>query len=753
MKIRKLARAKNCAVFRDYTWPTGLTPLEDRVLIYGWNGSGKTTFASILREAETGRHIFADGDWELTTDSAPIRSSSVAAAGSLPIRVFDSDFVTDSVFTTDDRELAPVLYVGKGTRAKQERLEQCGRELADAGAQLRSVSEAKRKAEAALEQFFQDQAKSIKEALRSSGPNRFNNYNKTDYRQRVQELAALETLPSRLTETERARLRSTKDTQAMQTLACPESRIAVSADFVRDISGLLAEVPATAPLERLAGDPAVGRWAEVGLQLHEERGSRACLFCTATLAPDILADLRRHFDRAFRDLVERIDAALERTRSIRERAQSVQPPAAAELSPGLRKQYEDELALFGRRRVEFVAGVRLIESALLAKRDSPFAAVHMDSPVPETLHLDLAQLNAIIGSHNDEQGDLAGQVTSARQALADDLILQQWRKIGHLQAQVESAEAEMAKATMARDDLKAEESSLKEEVIEHVTPATELTAELAAFLGREDLTFSTSGTGYTVSRNGAAAKGLSEGERSAIALLYFLKTLSDRSFDRSAGVVVIDDPISSLDSNALFCALGYIQSKTEDVGQLIFLTHNFGFFRELRKWLVPVRGTPARPYSLYFMRCVGPCGARHVVLEPLDDLLRNYDSEYQYLFKLVWEATQSTDPASLERMFHYPNVARRLLETFLAFRMPGLGHVGLRGRLAQTEKLSAEKRERIVRFLDFQSHGDGVDIPEEDLSSLAEAPDVLCDVLNFMKLEDDRHFARMVTLVTNAGNG
>ena len=37
MKIRRLARAKNCAVFRDYTWPTALPELEARVLIYGWN--------------------------------------------------------------------------------------------------------------------------------------------------------------------------------------------------------------------------------------------------------------------------------------------------------------------------------------------------------------------------------------------------------------------------------------------------------------------------------------------------------------------------------------------------------------------------------------------------------------------------------------------------------------------------------------------------------------------------------------------
>jgi wobble nucleotide-excising tRNase len=744
MKIRKLARAKNCAVFRDYTWPTALPELEERVLIYGWNGAGKTSFASILREAETGHRSFQGGEWELATDSAPIRSSAVPA--SLPIRVFDSEFVADSVFTTDERELAPVLYVGRGTRAKQERLEDCGRELVVAEERVLSLSEARLKAERTLDEFFADQAKLIKEALRSNGPNPFNNYNKADYRRRVEQIAELGSPPSLLADSERARLRSTKDLQAMPTQRRLENGIACSADSLHDIASLLAGVPATAALERLASDPAVGRWAEAGLQLHEERASQACLFCTATLSPGILADLRRHFDRAFRDMVDRISEALEETSSIRGRAESVQPPSAAELSPGLRRQYEEELAVFARRRAEFVVGVRLIESALLAKRDSPFAALQIDPSVPEALYLDLGQLNAIITSHNEEQGDLAGQVAGARQALADDLILQQWRKVGHLQAQIEGTDADLVKATLARDQLRAEESSLKEEVIEHETAAAELTAELAAFLGRDDLTFSASGTGYTISRNGAPAKGLSEGERSAIALLYFLKTLSDRAFDRSTGVVVIDDPISSLDSNALFCALGYIQAKTEDIGQLIFLTHNFAFFRELRKWLMPIRGKPPWPSSAYCIRCVGPRASRHSTLEVLDELLRKYDSEYQYLFKLVYEASLADGRGSLEQLFHYPNVARRLLEAFFAFRMPDVSESGLRGRLKQTS-LDDATRERMLRFLDFQSHKDGVDIPEEDLSSLAEASTILKEVLDLMQDQDKKHFDRMCRLV------
>ncbi|WP_419652950.1 AAA family ATPase, partial [Thiolapillus sp.] len=67
-----------------------------------------------------------------------------------------------------------------------------------------------------------------------------------------------------------------------------------------------------------------------------------------------------------------------------------------------------------------------------------------------------------------------------------------------------------------------------------------------------------------------------------MAFLYFLKTLEDKDFDVSKGVVLIDDPVSSLDANALFSAFGYMKVHTKDCHQLFILTHNFSFFRQVK---------------------------------------------------------------------------------------------------------------------------------------------------------------------------
>ena len=750
MKIRKLAKATGCGVFAEYTWSTSLQPFADRVVIYGWNGAGKTTLTSILRELETKRSLFPEHDWEIVSDTATIRRSSLApTAPTPPIRVFNSDFVAESVFAPD--ELAPVLYVGKGTREKQKRLEEC-RALLEANRERDSeLASAVEDSVRQLDHFRADQARLVKESLRSSGPNPYNNYDKAAYRARAEALRAMSSLPGQLGKAERDALRLAKDVQAVPTLPLVQEPPALTNDLGRRVANALAGQLVSAAIERLAEDPEVGRWVETGLELHEGRHSVVCLFCGRDLAQDTIVSLQRHFDGAFRAAVANIESLLGEVQSVRTRAEGVELPVSAQLGPSLRGPYESEVATFLRARADFVGRLRTIEALLLAKRDAPFKPLELGDECQAPFGVNVQVINALIRQHNDQQRDLSASVAQARASLADDLILQQWTRLTHLEGLIRDTTGALEETRAEREPLQKEADALETEIVEHLTPASELTAELATFLGREDITFAPSGTGYTISRQGQPARGLSEGEKSAIALLYFLKTLSDRSFNRAEGVVVIDDPVSSLDSNALFCALGYLQAQTQDIGQVFFLTHNFSFFRELRKWLNPRSGPPAIPCALYFLKCVGPCGTRRAALEPLDNLLRDYDSEYQYLFKLVWEASQATD-TDLTRLFHYPNLARRLLEAFLAFRMPDMSHVGLRHRLEQT-KLDAAKRERMLRFLDFQSHGDGVDIPEEDLSSLAETPDVLRDVLAFMSREDGRHFKRMCNLVGPPGGG
>jgi wobble nucleotide-excising tRNase len=256
-----------------------------------------------------------------------------------------------------------------------------------------------------------------------------------------------------------------------------------------------------------------------------------------------------------------------------------------------------------------------------------------------------------------------------------------------------------------------------------------------------------------MTRNGLPASGLSEGEKTAIAFLYFLKSLQDKSFDLANGVVVIDDPVSSLDANALFSAFGYMKERTKDAGQLFVLTHNFCFFRQVKNWYrhLPHQGKkdPAlRPARLYLLHVATRAGQREAALAPLDPLLEEYESEYHYIFKRVYDESQRCAiGGGLEACYGMPNIARRLVEAFLSFRFPTCtGHLA---KQLDAVPFDAARKARILRFLHTHSHHGHVAEPEHDLSMLSETGAVLGDVLALIEATDRDHFNQMKELIAS----
>jgi wobble nucleotide-excising tRNase len=271
--------------------------------------------------------------------------------------------------------------------------------------------------------------------------------------------------------------------------------------------------------------------------------------------------------------------------------------------------------------------------------------------------------------------------------------------------------------------LEREIDTLERQIVEHRRPADELTEELQAYLGHDELRFEVKGSGYALTRSGQPVSHLSEGERTAIAFIYFLKSLQDKGFDLAQGIVVIDDPVSSLDANALFSAFGYMKERTKQCGQLFIFTHSFPFFRLVKNWFHHLPGqrkanVDRRPARFFMLRAQrDPEGRRASVLGPLDRLLEEHESEYQYLFKRVHDEAHRSDIGSLEHHYGLPNVARRLVEAFLAFRFPDLsGDLG--PRLDRVNFDNARKT-RVLRLLNTYSHAGAISDPEHDLSLLA----------------------------------
>lgn len=749
-RIEKIKRLRHPGVLNDFAWPDGLPTFGRFNLVYGWNGSGKTTLSRMFRCLEQ-RIAPQEGQVQLQVDGVSIDGSGFPGS-TLPVRVFNRDFINESVFPTGGGDVPPILVVGKENVERQKEANRIKGQLTAKRASLDEARATQQRAERGLEKHCADRAKVIKDTLRVPGAGKYNEYDKRAYRQRAQQMALAGDIASyRLSESDR-------DTLLLQHRSSIKPKIAelsylfpLLAQLREAVATVLATTVMTQVIESLRGDAILSEWVRQGLVLHKDRKVDTCLFCEHPLRTGRIDALEAHFSTEYERFLERIRVQIAQLKQHSTEAEALRLPDRAGLYDDLGREYDsasralkDVLASVS----DFVADlVRALED----KRTQPFTRIELEVDVPDVEPSALDSFNEIIRRHNRACDDFQLRIDEASDRLALDLIAQSRDEFAGLATASSSATEAIVSLERDVNQLFSNLGQLEREIVEHRQPAEELNEDLRKYLGHNDIHLEVKDTGYQLFRRERRAESLSEGEQTALAVLYFLKTLTDRRFDRLSGIVVLDDPVSSLDANALYLAFGFIKQRTKNASQLFVLTHNFAFFRQVRNWFhyLPGQGKKdacQRPAQFYMLDRVHGSNPRRTSLCALDPLLERYESEYHYLFACVYRAVNATGQTKLEESYGLPNVARRLLESFLAFRRPQIA--GELWKKLEDVPFDEAKKIRILRFLHTHSHGDTVGEPEHDPSLLGETRSVLADLLELIESEDDRHFSAMVGLVS-----
>lgn len=188
-----------------------------------------------------------------------------------------------------------------------------------------------------------------------------------------------------------------------------------------------------------------------------------------------------------------------------------------------------------------------------------------------------------------------------------------------------------------------------------------------------------------------------------------------------------------------------MKSRLRNAGQLFILTHNFLFFRQVKNWFGYLENKK-ETVGYYMLQIKRDEGSRCSCLSPLDPLLRDFESEYHYLFSLAYSAAQAgQDNPSLQHYYILPNALRRLLEAFLEFKVPAKRsniYAGL-----EMIDFDEAKKTRIRRFCDTHSHGKTIGEPDQDPVILGEASAVARDLMELIKETDGGHYERMIGLL------
>ena len=750
--ITRISRLRHSGVFRNFKWPSDLSEFGRYNLIYGWNGTGKTTLSRLFRDLEFGRPPTM-GEAVLRIDVSDVRGENFPQSN-LQVRVFNRDFMQENVFPVGGSDMPPILVLGAENVEKQKEVERLKEEGDKARSDLESARSSEKTASQESGQFCIDRARVIKDTLRTSGQNPYNNYDKSNFRGDAKKMAeAGDSISHRLTDTERdgllAQHRSTPKPKV------PELDYALP-DFsaiTDSVSELLTTTVVSAAIETLKSDPTLADWTRQGLALHRDRSAERCLFCEQPLLEDRLAALEAHFSAQYEQFIRRIDQEINELEPASRASAQLQLPAKTELYDDLGPEFQSPKAGLMEALESARGFLDAAVQALEDKKPRGFEHVKLELEAPLVDTGAVEKLNAVIRKHNQACEDFETRVEEARKRLAADMIAAEIEEFVRRRGATGRAMADLQTRGQEVQRLDSEIATLEREIVEHRQPAEELNEDLRKYLGHHELCLEIKETGYTITRGGVPAQSLSEGETTAIALLYFLKSLQDRRFALANGVIVLDDPVSSLDSNALFLAFGFIRERTKDAGQLFVLTHNFSLFRQVHNWFRYLnqkgqkkKNVSQRPARFFMLESALEENKRSSAIRRLDPLLEQYESEYQYLFARVYRASTELASQGLEQNYVLPNVARRMLEAFLAFRQPQISG-GLRQNL-NAVPFDEVKKLRILRFLHTHSHSIAVGEPEHDLTALAEGPAVLKDLLEMIKSLDDAHFSAMVELVS-----
>lgn len=209
---------------------------------------------------------------------------------------------------------------------------------------------------------------------------------------------------------------------------------------------------------------------------------------------------------------------------------------------------------------------------------------------------------------------------------------------------------------------------------------------------------------------------ISEGERNILALIYFLYSLLDEkeNIKDEIELIIIDDPISSLDENNKFILLQFLTELAEKVKQskeknkqLFLFTHSINDFINLT-YNYKNDQKNAKLFRIF------KSNNKSKLKTIPKRILSPYQLIYEdiYLFSRLTDDDLSNEPD--EMAIHIPNSMRRLLEDYCDFRIGvkdvNIAHKGdvskaLFGReISELKDDEKRKLENILRICNVLSH-------------------------------------------------
>lgn len=648
-----------------------MSDLKKLNFVFGTNGSGKTTISRVLR--------------------APDDYSSCAIVWEnekrIPCKVYNSDFVAENF--RDDSDMPGIFTLGKEELETKNRIQQ----IQDALRKLESTQgektvllkgtdgnggkagafvalekkytnkfwEQKQKYDSSPIKFGMEGCLSSKERFRSELLNQFSSNREPPYT--FEELS------------KRAETAFGDSPQTLSEISIPNFvpllKLSESTILSKRIVGK-EDIDISALIKKLNNSD----WVKAGMA-YLEKSEGYCPFCQKQVPHNLTEQLSEYFDDAYSEALKELSDLAIRYTSI-----------GSQLLNQLKSIGQQNTAMLDVQT--FNAAVTLLEKTIEenkrkidSKRQNPSNSIVLVDygNLPDELVNLVKDANKKIAEHNltvsrisDERRTLKKQIWKfiVNEASSDIALYKKEKK--NLENEIESLESKIKEDERQR---KALESKLRtlQSTLTSVIPTKNLIngwLKEFGFTGFQ-LAVSSDEHSYSLIRDDGTPvnKSLSEGERNFVTFLYFyalLKGSQDNSGNTPEQIVVIDDPVSSMDSEVLFIVSTLIHelyegicNNSSNIKQLVVLSHNLYFYKEVTFFdSLPkkIRSNRKQLLRYWIVR-------KH---KGISQLYFKEDNPVQSTYEILWsDVREASKHPDITNSNSLQNTMRRILEHYYKY--------------------------------------------------------------------------------------
>jgi wobble nucleotide-excising tRNase len=739
----------NCTTFSKYN------------LIYGWNGAGKSTLTKLFKcieDKSIDQCGYLTPRFQIECDDGEIKeiTEKNISSASMNIFTFNADFVRKNIDW--DSSVNSILLIDKDKIEDRKSLVELKLSYKKLSAQLDKEVHLKKDLDNDMQAFLTKAARNIKTNLQviNTQERRYLNYNKTTLFSLINsKRESIFKSESLLQDIELGSL-----TRAALPIEMPIINMDLPtlniADFVErhtQISAILHTSVASNVILALSENPNMQSWVEMGLALHKENHRQKCGFCGGDIKTSRVKELNDHFNDAFKAFKKTISNSFSICSFI---------PQLALLSkdfffPEFQGSYIDLVEKIRLASNEINHSLGEWQSVLTKKNENPFETSFVINEISIVSLMSyntlISGIKKLIDDHNSKSLNFSNEITKIKSALevhyaARELIdFKYEEKERQKGIYVETIDELLNSERNLKDRIDTLEASLSNESIaENV-----FNNELHRFLGRSEirLSFDAVMKGYRIIRNGTDkhAKNLSEGEKTAIAFVYFAIKVDEGDNDITKSIIVVDDPVSSFDSNHLFHSYAFLKKRFENACQLFILTHSFSYFKLVRDWILKKNKRDNIKSRVYLIETYIE-GVRKAKIINASSNLIDYNSEYHYLYSRLKYFKEKAH-LELDEVYLCANLSRKLLETFLSFKFPKKRSnfkALVDDSVRNLEGVNQEEVEKLYRFINKYSHNQEIDMGDNTDNLLGESPVIIKYLFTLIESFDSVHFAEMESL-------